>query len=97
MDHPNNVSVTARNEWENYVNVCPSYIDATLVVTASNGKGTWNIPEDNYLAVEDTGTVSCFITSCTSTNDIGSFQATAYTNNYLVTGYLNYFIEAYGP
>jgi hypothetical protein len=39
--------------------------------------------------------VTCFLTSCTSTNDIGTFDVSV--NSQVSGGLINYIVDAYGP
>jgi len=64
-------------------------------VTASNWNQSWTVNEDNYIWIQDVGTVTCFLTSCTSTNDIGTFDVSV--NSQVSGGLINYIVDAYGP
>jgi hypothetical protein len=85
------------NNWENFVSVCPVQYSASVSVSASNWNHTWTVSEDNYLWLEDTGTVSCFFTTCTSTNDIGYFDVTINSQTLFNDGIVNDMWNAYGP
>jgi hypothetical protein len=87
----------ATNEWENFVSACPVQRNASVTVRASNWNQTWTVAEDNFLWLQDVGTVSCVFTACASTNDIGSFDVSVSSQTSSGDGLINYIAEAYGP
>jgi hypothetical protein len=99
LDVQNHTSVRLRNEWENYANICPSLYKTQVVINSTGwaGNSTWYVNEDYWQAWEETGSVSCFFTTCTSTNDIGTFNLDAYTYQSFLPGYINQLWSFYGP
>jgi hypothetical protein len=87
----------AANEWENFVSACPVRRSASVTVTASNWNQTWTVAKDNYLWLQDVGTVTCVFTTCASTNDIASFSVAVTSQTTAGDGLINYMAEAYGP
>jgi hypothetical protein len=88
-------STNAHNEWENFATACASNGPATLAVSGS-WNASWTLGTNSFMWIEDVGTISCVdglgFTTCTSTNDIPTFNVQA-TTSYTVS----YLAEAYGP